>query len=150
VDPLAALRCRRSVKVVGAVSLVALALCAPALAKFKISIRASDVTPAVGQAVTLVVTSERPLDYNLRLMAVAPGQPVFHVVGTITGDVSRPDPQIASHGFEIHLNRSGPSSWRGVARFRRPGKWRVVVPNGAPVGVAGPNGVALLTLAVHA
>jgi hypothetical protein len=147
-DPPARLR-STYVKALGAVSLVALVVCAPALAKFRISIGASDMRPTVGQRVTLVVRSERALDYDLRLIAVAPGQPVFRVVATITGDTSHPDPNVARHGFEIRLTRVAPSRWRGEARFRRPGRWRVVVPNGAPVGVIIPNGAALLTLAVQ-
>jgi hypothetical protein len=137
------------VKALVASGLVALLVCAPALAKFGISIGASDTTPALGGRVALVVRSERALDYDLRLIAVAPGQPVFRVVATITGDTSRPDPNVARHGFEIDLTRVGPSRWRGTARFTRPGRWRVVVPNGAPVGVMMPSGAALLTLAVH-
>jgi hypothetical protein len=129
--------------------LVALVLCPPAVAKFRISIAAGDATPAVDQPVTLIVRSERALDYDLRLIAVAPGQPVFHVVATITRDTSRPDPNVARHGFEIDLTRVAPNRWRGVARFARSGRWRVVVPNGAPVGVIIPNGAALLTLVVH-
>ena len=148
-DSAAPLRCRRGVKALGVVSLVALALCAPALAKLDISIAADDRTPAVGQRVSLVVRSERGLDYDLRLIAVAPGQPVFRVVATITGDTSRPVPDVARRGFEIDLRRIAPNRWRGVTRFPRPGRWRVVVPNGAPVGVIVPNGAALMTLAVH-
>jgi hypothetical protein len=136
-------------KAFAAVGLLALVVCAPALAKFRISIASSDATPAVGQRVVLVVRSERALPYNLRLVAVAPEQPVFHVVATITGDTSRPDPHVARHGFEIRLTRVAPNQWRGVASFRSPGRWRVVVPNGAPVGVMLPRGAALLTLAVH-
>jgi len=142
-------RCTRRVKAVAVVSLVALCLCGPAPAKFKISIASSNERPAVGQRVTLVVRSERAVDYDLRLIAVAPGQPVFRVVATITGDTGRPDPNVAKHGFEIHLKRIAPGSRRGVTRFRTPGRWRVVVPNGAPEGVAMPNGVAMLTLAVR-
>jgi hypothetical protein len=148
-DPLARFRCKRGVKALLAVGLVALIACGAALAKFRISIAASDTTPAVGQRVALVVRSERALDYNLRLIAVAPGQPVFRVVATITGDTSRPDPNVARHGFEIDLTRVAPNRWRSVARFQSPGRWRVVVPNGAPVGVIIPNGAAMLTLAVH-
>jgi hypothetical protein len=136
-------------KALAAAGLAALVLCAPALAKFRISIVAGDTTPAVGQRVTLVVRSERALDYDLRLVAVAPGKPVFRVVATITGDTSHPDPNIARDGFEIHLTRIAAGRWRGVARFRSPGHWRVVVPNGAPEGVVIPNGAAVLTLAVH-
>jgi hypothetical protein len=131
------------------IAFVALVACAPALAKFSISIAASDTAPAVGQRVAVVVRSGRVLDYDLRLIAVAPGQPVFRVVATITGDTRYPDPNVTRHGFEIHLARIAPNRWRGVARFPRPGRWRLVVPNGAPVGVMIPNGAALLTLAVQ-
>ena len=132
-----------------AVICVALATAGSASAKFKISVTATDPTPAVGQRMTMVVRSERPLDYNLRLIAVAPGQPVFRIVATITGDTSRPDPNIARHGFEIKLTRIAPNRWQGVTRLTRKGVWRLVVPNGAPVGVIIPNGVALLPVAVH-
>jgi len=151
-DPLTRRRCRTTVKAqlaVALVALVALGVCAPALAKFSVSITASDATPAVGQRVTLVVRSGQSLAHDLRLIAVAPGQPVFRVVATITGDTSRPVANVERHGFEIQLARVAPNRWRGRARFARPGRWRVVVPNGAPVGVIVPNGAALLTLAVH-
>jgi hypothetical protein len=131
------------------VGLVALVVSEPALAKFSITIAASDPTPAVGQQVTLAVRSEQALGYDLRLIAVAPGRPVFRVVATITGDTSYPVPNVARHGFEIDLTRAAPDQWRGVARFPRPGRWRVVVPNGAPVGVIIPKGAALLGLPVH-
>jgi hypothetical protein len=136
-------------KTLAAAVIVALVLCASALAKFQISVAASDTTPAVGQRVTLIVRSERRLDYNLRLIAVAPGRNIFRVVATITGDTSRPDPNIARNGFEVPLVRVAPDRWRGTVRFRSTGRWRVVVPNGAPVGVVIPAGVARLTLAVH-
>jgi hypothetical protein len=137
-------------KALGVMCLLALFACTAALAKFSISIATSDPTPAVGQRVTLVVrTGPATLEYDLRLIAVAPGQPVFRVVATITGDTSHPDPNIARNGFEIRLARIAQNRWRGLARFSRPGRWRVVVPNGAPVGVMLPNGAASLTLAVH-
>ena len=136
-------------KAVVATGIVALVLCAPALAKFQISVAASDTTPAVGQQVTIIVRSERRLDYNLRLVAVAPGKDILRVVATITGDTSRPEPNIAHNGFEVPLVRVAPDRWRGTVRFRSTGRWRVVVPNGAPVGVVIPVGVARLALAVH-
>jgi hypothetical protein len=136
-------------RALGVVGLLALVLSAPALAKFKLSIGASDTTPAVGQRVSLVVRSGQALKHDLRLIAVAPNQPVFRVVATITGDTSRPDPNVARHGFEIDLTRAGPHRWRGTARFTRAGSWRVVVPNWGPVGVVIPNGAALLSLSVH-
>ncbi len=128
---------------------LALVVCASALAKFQISVGATDTTPAVGKAVTFTVHSERDLDYNLRLIAVAPGKNIFRVVATITGDTSRPDPNVARNGFEVPLVRVAPDRWRGTVRFRRTGRWRVVVPNGAPVGVVIPAGVARLTITVH-
>jgi hypothetical protein len=131
------------------VPLAALVFCAPALAKIGVSIAASDRTPAVGQRVALTVRSEQKLKWNLRLIAVAPGQPVFKVVATITGDTRYPDPNVARHGFEIRLQRVAPNRWRGIARFPSRGRWRVVVPNEAPMGVMMPNGAALLALAVH-
>jgi hypothetical protein len=137
------------VKALAATGVVALILCASAFAKFQISVTASDTTPAAGQRVTLIVRSERRLDYNLRLIAVAPGRNIFRVVATITGDTSHPDPNIARNGFEVRLVRIAPNRWRGTARFRSSGRWRVVVPNGAPVGVVIPAGVARLTVAVH-
>lgn len=148
-DPLARFRCSTTVKALVAVGLVALVVCGAALAKFSITVATSDITPAVGQRVTLVVRSERDLDYDLRLIAVGPGQPVFRVVATITGDTGRPIQNVQRRGFEIGLTRAAPNRWRGVARFVRPGRWRIVVPNGAPVGVVIPNGVAMLTLTVR-
>jgi hypothetical protein len=136
-------------KALAVTATVALVLCASAFAKFQIWVAASDTTPAAGQRVTMIVRSERSLDYNLRLIAVAPGRNIFRVVATITGDTSRPDPNIARNGFEVPLVRIGPNRWRGTARFRSIGRWRVVVPNGAPVGVMLPAGVARLTIAVH-
>ena len=97
----------------------------------------------------MIVRSERRLDYNLRLIAVAPGRDIFRVVATITGDTSRPDPNIVRNGFEVPLVRIAPDRWRGTVRFRSAGRWRVVVPNSAPVGVVIPAGAARLTLAVH-
>jgi hypothetical protein len=137
------------VKALALAVVTALVVCASASAKFKIAVTANDASPKLGQRVTFVVSSERPLDYDLRLMAVAPGANVFRVVATITGDTSRPDPNVTRHGFEIDLVRVAANRWRGTARFSRAGRWRVVVPNGAPVGVVVPNGVALLAVVVR-
>jgi len=136
-------------KVLAFAAAFALVVCASALAKFQISLSASDTTPAVGKPVTLTVHSEVNLDYNLRLIAVAPGENIFRVVATITGDTSRPDPNVARNGFEVPLFRVAPDRWRGTVRFRRTGRWRVVVPNWAPAGVVTPAGVARLTITVR-
>ena len=103
----------------------------------------------MGQRITIVVRSAQALDWDLRLVAVAPGKPVFRVAATITGDTSYPDPNISRDGFEIHLTRIASNRWLGTVRFARPGRWRVVVPNEAREGVMLPDGAALLALAVH-
>ena len=136
-------------KVLAAAGVAALVLCASASAKFGISIAIGDSTPAVGQPITVVVRSDRELDYDLRLIAVAPGRNIFRVVATITGDTSRPDPNIARNGFEVQLVRVAPDRWRGFVRFRSPGRWRLVVPNGAPIGVVMPAGIARAVVTVH-
>jgi hypothetical protein len=148
-EPVVHSRYRSGMKALAVAAALALVLCASAWAKFQISVAASDTTPAVGKPVTLTVRSERKLAYNLRLIAVAPGRNIFPVVATITGDTSRPDPNVARNGFEVPLVRVAPDRWRGTVRFRSTGRWRVVVPNGAPVGVVIPAGVARLTITVH-
>lgn len=136
-------------KVLAFAATLALIVCASAVAKFQISVAASDTTPTVGKPVTLTVHSEANLDYNLRLIAVAPGRNIFRVVATITGDTSRPDPNVARNGFEVPLLRIAPDRWRGTVRFRSTGRWRVVVPNWAAAGVVTPAGVARLTITVQ-
>jgi hypothetical protein len=145
---MAAMAARRAVTL-GAAALAACALALPAGAKLGFTIRAADATPARGQVVTVTVRSERPLDFDLRLIAVAPGQPVFRVVATITGDTGRPIANVRSRGFEVPLVRRGPDRWRGETRFDRRGRWLLVVPNGAPTGVIIPNGAASLALRVR-
>ena len=148
-EPAARRRCTSVMKALAATGIAALVLCAPASAKFRITVAASDSTPAVGQRVTVTVRSGQELDHNLRLMAVAPGRNIFPVVATLTGDTSYPDTNITRNGFEVSLVRVASDRWRGTVRFSSTGKWRLVVPNWAPVGVVIPAGVARLTLAVH-
>ena len=124
-------------------------LCSAALAKIDVSIHASTAGPQVGQRVTFVVHSGSDLKWNLRLIAVAPGQEMLHVVGTFTGDTSDPDPHVHRDGFEIHLRRLSANRWSGTGRFTRPGRWRLYVPNEAPVGVMLPSGAAHLAINVH-
>ena len=137
------------VKALAVGGIVALALSAAAAAKFGISVAAGDSTPAAGQPFTVVVRSERELDYDLRLIAVASGRNIFRVVATITGDTSRPDPNVHRNGFEVPLVRVAPDRWRGLVRLQRPGRWHLVVPNGAPVGVIMPAGAARIVVTVH-
>jgi hypothetical protein len=121
---------------------VAFALClaafaAPAaLAKGRISIVAGDSTPRVGQAFPVLVRTDYVVPANdwLRLIAVAPGRGWYDVVGTVTGDSALAHATIPRDGFEIKLVRVGARNWRAVVRLPRPGRWRLVVPNGTHVG----------------
>lgn len=111
-----------------------------ALAKGRISVTVGDSTPRVGQAFPVVVRTGFVVPANdwLRLIAVAPGKGWYDVVGTVTGDSSRAHANIPHDGFEIELVRTGAKSWRAVVRLPRPGRWRLVLPNGTHTGFAVP------------
>ena len=107
------------------IALCAAAIAAPAaLAKGRISVGLGDSTPRVGQ----------PFNDWLRLIAVAPQKDWYDVVGTVTGDSSLTHANVPHDGFEIKLLRVGPRTWRAVVRLPRPGRWRLVVPNGTHLG----------------
>ncbi len=105
-----------------AVVLVALALAPAAEAKFlRIRLTLSDATPALEQRVRVSLRAEvvDPAGIEFRLIAVPPGVALDYALDA--------DPL-----FSIRLVRSG-TLWRGTLRFRRPGRWLLVVPNwGAP------------------
>jgi hypothetical protein len=122
--------------------LVVLGLCvaaiaAPAaLAKGRIAVGLGDSTPGVGQPFTVYVHTDYVVPANdwLRLIAVAPNKDWYDVVGTVTGDSSRAHANVPHDGFEIKLVRTGTKNWRAVVRLPRPGRWRLVVPNGTHLG----------------
>jgi hypothetical protein len=117
--------------------LCVVAIAAPAaFAKGRLSVRLSDSTPAVRQPFTVSVRTDYvvPADDWLRLIAVAPGKGWYDVVGTVTGDSSRAHANIPRDGFEIKLVRVDSRRWRAVVRLPRPGRWRLVVPNGTHLG----------------
>jgi hypothetical protein len=120
-----------------AVVVVAACIAAPvAFAKFRMTMAVGDSTPRAGQPFTVVVHTGRaipPLDY-IRLIAVAPGKGWYDVVGRVTGDSSTAKATLPHDGFEIKLVRAGPKSWRAVFPLPRPGRWRLVVPNGTKDG----------------
>ena len=119
------------------------------MAKFGISVSVSDNTPAVGQPVTVVVRSDVDLEYDLELIAVAPGKDLYDVVGRVTGDSSLARATIPPDGHWVPLQRVATNRWRATIRFPRPGSWRLVVPNGAPQGFMIPP-PAVTELLVHA
>jgi hypothetical protein len=116
---------------------VAAAIAVPgAFAKGRIAVRIDDRTPRVNQPFTVDVLTDYVVPTNdwLRLIAVAPGKDWYDVVGTVTGDSSRAHAKIPHDGFEITLKRIGLRKWRAAVRLPRPGRWRLVVPNGTHVG----------------
>jgi hypothetical protein len=126
---------RRSLLLVIALCVTGVATPA-ALAKGRISVALGDATPVVGQPFTVYVRTGWVVPSNdwLRLIAVAPQKDWYDVVGTVTGASSRTHANIPHDGFEIKLVRVGPRNWRAVARLPRPGRWRLVVPNGTHLG----------------
>jgi hypothetical protein len=122
------------VRVLVVLSVLALCLAPAASAKFRLWLTVGDSTPAVGQPITVVLHSGVDLDYDLKLIAVAPGKSVYDVVGAVTGDLRDPTARIPRDGFGVPVIRVAPNRWRAVVRLRRPGRWRVVIPNGAPKG----------------
>jgi len=124
------------------VKILALVVCAAAIAapaasaKGQISILIADSTPRVGQPFRVTVRTDYVVPANdwLRLIAVAPGKGWYDVVGTVTGDSSTAHANIPRDGFEIKLVRAGAKEWRAVVRLPRPGRWRLVVPNGTHFG----------------
>lgn len=124
-----------------AVALSIAAVAAPsALAKGRITVTVGDATPRVGQAFTVIVRTDFVVPPNdwLRLVAVAPGKRWYDVVGTVTGDSSLAHANIPQDGFGIRLARTDPKTWRAVVRLPRPGRWRLVLPNGTRFGFMTP------------
>jgi hypothetical protein len=111
------------------VSAVFLMLTAAGAAKFGIELNLSSANPRVAQPVTVVLWADADIgsDAVMRLVAVAPGWGIY---GALRAESDGLDP--AGPSFRVALTRDG-STWSGTARFRRPGRWRLVVPNwGAP------------------
>ncbi len=119
------------------VAACAAALAAPgAFAKGSLSVALGDSSPRAGQSFTVYVHTGWVVPRNdwLRLIAVAPGKDWYDVVGTVTGDSALAHANIPHDGFEIKLVRVAPRNWRAVVRLPRPGRWRLVIPNGTHVG----------------
>ena len=121
-------------RVLVGVAVLALCVAPVASAKFKMWLTIGDSTPRIGQSVTVVLHAERDLDYDLKLIAVAPGKSWYDVVGRVTGDSSRARASIPRDGFAVPVTRIAPNRWRALVKFPRPGRWRLIIPNGAPVG----------------
>jgi hypothetical protein len=112
------------------------ALVPAASAKGRISVALGDGSPRVGQAFTVYIRTDYvvPADDWLRLIAVAPGKSWYDVVGAVTGASSRARATTPRDGFEVKLRRADATRWRAVVSLPRPGRWRLIVPNGTHVG----------------
>jgi hypothetical protein len=118
-------------------ALVLTAVAAPAAsAKGKLTIRLGDSTPQAGEHFTVYVHTEWALQQNewLRVVAVAPGEDWYDVVGLVTGASKLARASVPHDGFGIRLMRTGTYTWRGVLTLPRPGRWRLVIPNGSQYG----------------
>jgi len=115
-----------------ALAAASLAVAPEAEAKFRIALALSDPTPTVGQRVSVVIRADvRPeAGLVMRLLAVPPGVGLYAAL-------RRED------RFSVPLVRKG-AVWRGTVRFRRPGRWRLVVPNWGAPGYAMPPPVVRL------
>lgn len=115
---------------------LAAAVVPAASAKGRITVGLGDGSPRAGQAFTVYVRTDYvvPADDWLRLIAVAPGKSWYDVVGSVTGASSSAKGAIPRDGFEVTLRRADATRWRAVVSLPRPGRWRLVVPNGTHVG----------------
>jgi hypothetical protein len=123
------------------VAVLVAAIAVPAAsAKGRITVSVSDRTPSVGQSFAVDVRTGFVVPANdwLRLIAVAPGKDWYQVVGTVTGDASQAHADIPHDGFAIALKRVAMKHWRALVRLSRPGRWRIVLPNGTHVGFMTP------------
>lgn len=123
------------------VALAVAAIAAPAaLAKGRLTVAVSDTTPQVGKQFTVDVRTGWvvPASDWLRLVAVAPGAGWYDVVGTVTRASGHAHARIPRDGFGIRLVRVAPRHWRAKVVLPRPGRWRLVVPNGTHVGFMTP------------
>ena len=127
---------RATIRTVLVVVCIAAILVPVASAKGLIAVSLGNGKPHVGERFTVYVRTDYVVPENdwLRLIAVAPGKSWFDVVGTVTGDSARAHAMIPRDGFEIKLRRTGAKHWRAIVQLPRPGRWRLVVPNGTHVG----------------
>jgi hypothetical protein len=118
-----------------AVLCVSLIAVPAASAKGRIVVRVADRTPAAGQSFAVTVHTDFVVPANdwLRLIAVAPGKEWYDVVRTVD-DSSLANARNPRDGFEIRLRRIAPRSWRAAVQLPRPGRWRLVLPNGTHAG----------------
>ena len=130
------MKCTKALGTLAVVVCVAVTLVPAVSAKGRIAVAVGNGKPQAGQPFTVYVRTDYVVPDNdwLRLIAVAPGKTWFDVVGKVTGDSSRARATIPRDGFEVTLRRIDANRWRAVVQLPRPGRWRLVIPNGTHVG----------------
>jgi hypothetical protein len=118
----------------------AVSVASSASAKSGLTMRVGSSTPRIGQSITVLVTTSRPLATDgMRLVVVAPGVSMMDVVGIVTGGASPASPPSIPHdGYGMLLRRVSRTTWRAFVTFSRPGRWQLVVPNWVLDGYAMP------------
>jgi hypothetical protein len=121
-EPVTRVARRRSVKrTAPMIVIAALAVVPVAQAKLQVRMALSDPRPSVGQPVEVKLHTSPVMsrDWSLRLVALPPGVTLYRGL-------------VDERRYAVALRREG-RGWRATVRFRRPGRWRLVVPNyGAP------------------
>jgi hypothetical protein len=121
-EPAAPVARRSSVRRIALAVLAAALVAVPvAEAKFRLRMVLSDGHPTVGQTVDVKLHTNPvlPRDLSLRLLAIPPGVRLYGALAE-------------ERRYAVQIRREG-RGWRANVRFRRPGTWRLVVPNwGAP------------------
>ena len=125
-------------RAVATIAVLALFVTPAAAAKFRLSLALGAGSPKAGQPITVVLRSGIDLDYDLELIAVAPGRSWYDVVGVVTGDSVLAQARIPRDGFAVPVVRVAPNRWRALVTFPRAGRWRLIVPNWGPEGFAIP------------
>ena len=119
---------------------VALLLAAPASAKFDLSLRLSTDEPRIGEQIRVELRADAHVgECQMKLVAVAPGVDTQRAVEAfVNGGPARPSARL---GFLVRTARTGPGTWRARLRFRRAGRWHLIVPNWCAPGIASPRPV---------
>ena len=128
------------VRVALVVVTVALLLAAPASAKFDLSLRLSTDEPRIGEQIRVALRADAHVgECQMKLVAVAPGVDTHRAVEAfVNGGPARPSARL---GFLVRTARTGPGTWRARLRFRRAGRWHLIVPNWCAPGIASPRPV---------
>jgi hypothetical protein len=128
------------VRAVVAALTIVLVLAAPASAKFDLSLRLSKDEPRIGERIRVELRADAHVgECRMQLVAVAPGaDPNRAVEAFVNRWPTRPSARL---GFLVTTTRTGPGTWQARIRFRRAGRWHLIVPNWCAPGVASPRPV---------